>query len=175
MKTIHIKNVHEIQKNIPLLQKKLKVGLKIIDHQISITGKEENIYDAERVLDALNADFSIDNALLLIDPEYLFEVVNIKNFTRRSNLEDVRARLVGTKGKTKKLMERLSDCFIKLRGNTVYIIGPAEDMRDTMTAVERLIRGSAQGKVYGFLERSRTSHKRDRNIKVNDKEERDKL
>ncbi len=174
MKTIFIRNIHEVEKNLPILQKKLKVGLKISEHQVSITGKEENIYFVQKVLEALDIGFSIENALLLSDPDYLFEVMNIKDFTRRSNLEDIRARIVGTKGKTKKLMERLSECLIKLKGNIVYIIGPAEDMRNTMTAVERLIRGSAQGKVYGFLERSRTQHKNEPYIKINNKSKKDK-
>jgi KH domain-containing protein len=169
MKTLYTKNVRAVSENLPKLQSKLKVGITIKGNTVTINGKEENVYDAEKVFEAIDAGFDPSIALLLASPEYLFEVMNVKSYTRRTNLKDVRARLIGTGGKTKMLMEKLSDSYIKIKGNTIYIVGPAEDMRDTMTAVEKLIRGSAQGKVYGFLERSRTQHKYDTPSRVDDK------
>ncbi len=168
MKTLYVRNIRSVNENLAILQKRIKVGIAISGNSVTLTGKEENIYDAEKVFEALDAGFSVDTALLLIDPDYLFDTMNVKDFTRRKKLDEVRARIIGTGGKTKKLMEKLSDSFIKLKENTVYIIGLAEDMRDTKTAIEKLIRGSAQGKVYGFLERSRTQHKYD-DVIVNDK------
>lgn len=168
-----MKNIRDVMSNLPLLQKKLKVGFTINGNQVSINGKEADVYSAEKVLEALDVGFPIDISLLLADPEYLLEFMNIKDFTRRGNLEDVRARIIGTQGKTKKLVEKLSGCSVKLKENTVYIVGHAEDIRETMTAIERLIRGSAQGKVYGFLERSRTQHK-DEVVIYNDKEKEEK-
>ncbi len=168
MKTLYVRNIRAVSENLAILQKKIKVGIEIAKNQVNVLGKEENIYDAEKVFGALDAGFSVDTALLLIDPDYLFDTMNVRDFTRRKNLEEIRARIIGTEGKTKKLMEKLSDSFIKLKENTVYIICLAEDLRDTKTAIEKLIRGSAQGKVYGFLERSRTQHKFD-DVKVNTK------
>lgn len=169
MKTLYAKNIRAVSDNLPLLQKKLSVGLSIDDNHVCVTGKEENIYDFEKVLEALEAGFSINESLLLSDPEYLLEVMSIRDYSRRTKIKDVRARLIGTKGKTKKLMEKLSDSFIKIKGNSVFIIGLAEDIRSTMTAVQKLIRGSAQGKVYGFLERSRTQHKFDKDVSSSNK------
>jgi len=159
MKTIYINNIREVMANLPKLQKKLKVGLELEGKQVTIQGKEENIYDAEKVLEAVEAGFDVETSLLLIDPEYLFEVMYLKDMTRRKNLAEVRARLIGTQGKTKKLIEKLSDCAVKLKENTVYVLGTSEEIRGARTAIEKLIRGSAQGKVYGFLERSRTQNK----------------
>ena len=175
MKTVFVRNIRSVNDNLPVLQKKLGVGLAVQDNQVSITGREENIYDCEKVFDGLEAGFSVDVALLLADPEYLLETMHIRDYSRRTNISDVRSRLIGTGGKTKKLMEKLSDSFIKISGNTIHIIGLAEDIRATMTAVEKLIRGSAQGKVYGFLERSRTQHKYDNDVKVNTKPRAKKL
>ncbi|MEK6918556.1 MAG: hypothetical protein AABW73_00810 [Nanoarchaeota archaeon] len=170
MKTVFVRNIRSVINNLPILQKTLGVGLEVSANQVTINGKEENIYDCEKVFEALEADYEIQIALLLANPEYLMETMHIRDYSRRTNIADVRARIIGTKGKTKKLMEKLSDSVMKIKGNTIYIIGIAEEIRATMTAVEKLIRGSAQGKVYGFLERSRTQHKYDNGVKVQGKQ-----
>jgi len=162
MKSLYIKRVNDIRKNLALLQKSLGVGLKLKGGVIDLTGKEENIYFAENVLAAMDVGFDVDVALLLADQEYSMDVINLRDVTRRKNLSEVRARIIGTKGKTKQLLETLSDSVIKLRGNTVYVIGTADYIDKTRTAIEKLIRGSKQGKVYAFVERSKKKSRRDK-------------
>ena len=88
------------------------------------------------------------------------EKINIKDITKRHDLNRVRARIIGTKGKTKELIENLSNCLISLHDNTVGIIGRAEEIKTCMQALISLIQGSKQSKVYSFLERKRAEEKK---------------
>ena len=70
----------------------------------------------------------------------------------------IKARIIGKKGKTLKLLCKLSECHITLHNNTVSIICKSEKIKETITAIKNLIKGSKQGNVYSFLERQRKKH-----------------
>ncbi|MFH1500584.1 MAG: KH domain-containing protein [archaeon] len=163
MHSFYVENIQKVIKNKNLLEKKLKVKLTLRGHNINISGNETNEYFAVKVFEAIDSDFPLNIALLLTDSpeEYMIEHLNIKDFTRRSNLAEIRARIVGRKGKTRKTMEELSACYISLHDNTVSIIGQAEDMENATQALVKLIKGSKQSSVYGFLERVRNKTKGD--------------
>jgi len=101
----------------------------------------------------MNFSFPLKEALLLTNEGYIFRKINIKDFTRRKNLDEVRARLIGTEGKTKRAMEEISGCVLVIKDKIVGIIGSTESIKDATTAITRLIKGSKQANVYSYLER----------------------
>ncbi|PIN88644.1 hypothetical protein COU61_04085 [Candidatus Pacearchaeota archaeon CG10_big_fil_rev_8_21_14_0_10_35_13] len=159
MERIFVKNINNVLNVISELRKKLGVGLKVVNNFVTITGEEVKIYDTVRVLKALEVGFPANTALLLCDPEFLFETISIKSISRRKNLKEVRARIIGTEGKTKRTIESISNCFLKIKDNYVFIIGTAEEVVDAHAALDKLIHGSKQSKVYSYLERSRRKYK----------------
>lgn len=147
--------IRKVLRNKNRLERKLKVKIKIKDYEINFEGEEAKVFVAERVLEAIDKDFIVVTALLLVEEDYVLEEINIKDVTKKKNLEQIRGRIIGTQGKTLKTLSDLTECHITLHDNTVSLIGPAEKMKDAVTSVEILIRGSKQSNVYKYLERQR--------------------
>lgn len=152
---ILIDKLARITKNRKKLESELSVKITNRGKEIFIDGKPENEYIAEKVLLALDFGFPYVNALTLKNGEAIFEILNIKDHTERKDLERVRARLIGTKGKTLKNLCHLTDCAIELKENKVGIIGDPELIENATQAIISIIKGAKQGNVYAHLEKNR--------------------
>jgi ribosomal RNA assembly protein len=159
MKELIIKSARKIIQNKKELEDKLNVKIFISGVNVEIKGNPESEYFAERVISALDFPFLVEDALLLKSENFMFEVLSIKDFTKRHDFSVIKGRLIGTKGKTLRVLENLSNCEIAIRGNSVAIIGPIETFSQVRQAVISLIQGSKQGHVYGVLEKR---HKKSR-------------
>src|SRR3989338_2312506 len=101
MQTIYFKKLNELRKNKSQLEKKLNTKITLKGRQVTLTSKNPlEEYEASIIFDAMNFGFSAKKALLIKEQEMLFRIINIKHFTRKRNLNEVRARIIGTKGKT---------------------------------------------------------------------------
>ncbi len=159
METIYFEKTKELKSNLHELERKLKVSLILTGRKLTIEGSPLDEYEALRILEAIHFGFSAKKALLLIDPETIFKIIHIKEHSRKKNLYDVRARIIGTLGKTKRTIEEVSDTFIELKENDVGIIGSAEKIEEAITALTSLIRGAKQSNVYNFLEKMNKAKK----------------
>lgn len=155
MKTVVLREIKKISRARKFLEKKLNVKLELKGSNLFIEGNELEEYAASRVLEAAGKGFEVEIALLLRDENYVFESVNIKDLSRRKNLSQIRARIIGKRGRTLKVLSELSDCHIILRENSVYIIGPAEKIKQALNGLRKLIQGSKQSSTYSYLERQR--------------------
>ncbi len=162
METLIFDNTSELRRERAFLEEKLKVKITIQGKKVTFEGESLDEYEATAVLEAINLGYSARIAILLIDEDFIFRKLNIKDFTRRKDLETVKARVIGTHGRTKRTMENLADCSIVIKNNDVGIIGPAAEVEYTITAMANLIRGSKQSNVYKFLERINTQKKKQR-------------
>jgi ribosomal RNA assembly protein len=152
MESFYVKRIREVGRNKKMLEKKLGVTIKTFQGKVMIEGSAEDIYDAEQVFQALDFGFSLQRALLLKEEDFVFQKVHIHEHTKR-NLVDVKARLIGTKGKTKRVLSQLSDCEIMIKEGEVGVIGYVEDVEDTVVAIINIIKGSKQSNMYKFLEK----------------------
>jgi len=137
------------------LEKQLKIKITNKGKDIFIDGKPEQEYTALQVIEAVNLGFSIERALLLTNENIILQTINIKDLTKKHNLEETRARIIGTHGKTLKTLKNLTNCAISLQNNQIGIIGDAENIEDAIQALTSIIQGSKQGHVYGRLEREK--------------------
>lgn len=153
MKKLIVEKNGKIAKNRIELEKNLGIKIKINGKEITIDGKPEDEYYAEKIIDALSLGFPLQVALLIKDDDYAFEVINIKEFTKRKDLERIRARIIGSGGKTLKVLEDLTKCDFQVKENNVGIIGDAEYIKNAEDAVMSLIRGAKHAKVYNYLEK----------------------
>ncbi len=144
-----------------ILQNKKKLELEL---QVKITNKEKNIFingDAEKeytalqVIEAINIGFSVERALFLKNENIILQTINIKNITKKKDLEKIRARIIGKHGKTLKTIKNLTNCVISLKNNQVGIIGNTEEIENTIQALKSIIQGSKQGNVYSRIEREK--------------------
>jgi ribosomal RNA assembly protein len=159
MQTIHFKNTAEIRRALSILEKKLKIKISIKGKSVSFEGTALNEYEASLVLDAINLGFSSKKALQLTDEDYIFRRIFIKDFSNKKNLKEVKARIIGTKGRTKKTIENISNCDIVIHNNEIGIIGSAESIEDLITAITSLIRGTKQSNTYKYLEKINKNRK----------------
>ena len=120
---------------------------------LEIEGKPEDEYIAEKIIHALDFGFPVKVAMLLAEEDYLFDIVKIKALARSHNRERIRARIIGTHGKTLKNLSTVSNCFFELKDNEVGIIGNAEHISYGRQAIESLIKGAKQANVYSYLEK----------------------
>ncbi len=160
MENIYCMNIAEVKKEKNFLERTLKLKIKIEGRSIIIDGPPLNEYDAERVFDAINSGFSARTSALILDEEFAYEKINIRDFTRRKNLETIRARIIGTKGKAKSTIEQITGCKIKVKENSIAIIGYAESVQNVITALSSIIRGTKHANVYKYLERVNTEKRR---------------
>jgi len=155
MEKIFFERTGKIRENRERLEKSLNVKIKFEKGQIEIGGKSLDVYTAKKVLEALSIGFSLEDALLLKKEDHMLEKLNLKDFVRTSQLRRVKGRVIGAKGKSKKVISELTDTAIVIRDYDVVIIGRTVDVDITIKALRSLIRGAPHSKVYSFLERSR--------------------
>ena len=160
METFYVKKIQDVKKNLRELQEKLNVKISITANQVVIEGETLDEYDATRVFEAVSFGFSVKKALVLKNEEFQFRVVKIKDHTRR-NLAEIKSRLIGKKGKTRRIFADTSGCDILITEAEVGIIGDVQDVQNVETAIINLIRGSKQTNMYKFLEKQNTRKKED--------------
>jgi len=146
-------DISKIAKNKKKLERFLNVKITIKMGEISVEGNPEDEYIAEKVIDAITLGFPVPVALLIKEEDFLFEILDIKDYTHRKDLETIRARIIGKGGKTLKTLNTLTECYFELKGNSVGIIGSPELIKNGQDAVIFLIQGSKQANVYSFLEK----------------------
>ncbi len=130
---------------------------------VTITPKEEAIkqglvgLSARDVVKAIARGFSPERAMQLSKDDMYLEVLDIRDFTGKSrkHVVRVRGRLIGSNGKTRRIIEELTGCELSIYGNTVSIIGDLMAMDAAKRAVEMLLEGSEHAAVYRFLENKR--------------------
>lgn len=108
------------------------------------------------VVTAIGRGFSEGKALGLLDPDTYLRIFSIKDYASRPNrIAQLKGRVIGTKGKTRELIEELSGAHVSVYGHTVALIGTALPLEVASRAVEMLLRGSEHAAVYRYLESRR--------------------
>lgn len=153
MKTIFSEKLPRILKNKKRLEKKLNIKITNRGKEVQISGQPEDEYIAEKVIDALNFGFPFSSAISIKEEDLEFEILNIKDYTVRKDLERIRARIIGKNGKTLKTLCQLTKCNFEIKDNQVGIIGPPECIENAQESVISLVKGSKQANVYAYLEK----------------------
>jgi len=152
------------------IEKKLGVELTIDSESgdITITLNPEAqdpsvLFRAREVITAIGRGFSPDRAFRLIrDEDAALEVIDLREIFGRSEseLQRVKGRIIGQEGKTRRIIEELTDAEISVHGHTVSIIANSDEMEIARQAVQMLLRGSLHSTVYNFLNRKRRDLKK---------------
>lgn len=142
------------------IEKATNTKLKIDSREgfVEIHGEDSvAAYKAEEIIKAIGRGFNPVVALSLLDEENCFEFVDIKSFSGKSlaKFTRIKSRLIGTKGKCRKLIETLANVHISIYGKTVGIIGKFENVQTARIAVQDILAGAPHGPVYKTLEEKR--------------------
>lgn len=164
METIYCEKLPRIIKNKKRLESVLGVKLTNRGKEVTISGKPEAEYVAEKVIDALNFGFPF-SAAMQIKEGFVFEIINIKDHTKRKDLHRIRSRIIGKQGKTLKTIHDLIRGNLEIQDNRVGVICPPENMKIAQESIVSIIKGAKQGNVYSFLERNQIKPVEDLGLK----------
>ncbi len=117
-------------------------------------GDPAALFKARDIVTAIGRGFSPERAFKLFEDNTMLSVVDITDYVGRSanNLVRVRARLIGTGGKTRRIIEENCHVEISIYGDTVAIIGDYSDVKAAEEAVITLIKGAPHGAVYRMVD-----------------------
>ena len=121
-------------------------------------------FSATRVIEAIGRGFSPQRARRLLDEGTALEVIDLRAYAGRSanSLARIRGRVIGLKGKSRRVIEELTSCHVSVYGRTVAIIGEAGEVQLASEAVKSLATGSQHKTVYNTLQKARTKRKMER-------------
>jgi KH domain-containing protein len=154
METFFFEKTRELRKELKNLQERLNVKMVLTGRKLVIDGDPLNEYEASRVIEAMQFGFSASKSLSLLENDVSFKIIPIKQFTRKKNMHEVRARIIGKEGKTKRALENISNCEIMVKeSNELGIICSAQTIDKTLMGITNLIKGTKQSNVYAFLEK----------------------
>ena len=142
-----------------LTQTRIEIDSK--EGDVTIRGEDGlRIFEAREVVRAVGRGFNPDVALKLLDPEYLFDILRISDYATTKNSEiRLKGRLIGTSGKTRSLIETLSEANVSVYGKTVSMVGKLESVNIAKRAVIMILNGSPHSTVYNWLEKNRKTLK----------------
>ena len=166
MQQTYIENIAKVLKDKKKLEKELKIKITNKGKNIFVDGKPENEFIALKIIEALDFGFSVDAAFQLNKEEIIFQVINIKDLTKRKDIERIKARIIGTRGKTLETLKNLTECNICLHENQIAIIGYCEEIRDAIQALTSIVHGSKQSNVYARLEKQRKNKNIENKISI---------
>jgi ribosomal RNA assembly protein len=148
------------------LQVKLEIDSDAGDINISLSEKATDpstLFRAKDVVTALGRGFSPEHAFRLVrDEDAVFELIDLRTVFGKSeaDLKRVKGRIIGMNGKTRRIIEELTDANVAVYGHTVGIIGALDQVQIAREAIEMIVRGSMHSTVYRYLHRKRRELKK---------------
>ncbi|MFH1770533.1 MAG: KH domain-containing protein [archaeon] len=131
---------------------------------VTISGKDAvKLYQVREMILAIGRGFNPETAKLLLKQDYSVEIISLADFAGKKNqLERVRGRVIGKKGKSREIIEQLTETSVSVYGKTVSIIGLGENVAAARNAVDLLLDGATHSTVYKKLEKFRRQIKEQR-------------
>lgn len=121
------------------------------------------LFRAKDVINALGRGFSPEHAFRLVrNEDAILDIIDLRTVFGRSesDIKRIKGRIIGQNGKTRKIVEELTDTNVAVYGHTVGIIGEIEEAQVAREAIQMLVKGSMHGTVYRFLHRKRRDLKK---------------
>jgi len=153
-----------------MIEEECKVSLQIDsksgDVTVKMTGsiEEANPFKAVEIINAIGRGFSPERAFRLLEDGQTLLIIDLREYVGKSkkSLIRIKGRIIGFKGKARRVIEELTGAYISVYGHTVAIIGDVEQVRLAEEAVRMLASGSSHKTVYSMLQRERTKKKLER-------------
>lgn len=146
----------EIKKNIEAATK-TRVDIDSKEGDVFLKGDEPiSLYVARDVIRAISRGFNPDIAMLLLKQDYVFELIDLKDYVKnKKQMPRLKGRVIGKEGKSRRNIETLTETYICVYGKTIGIIGMIENATLAKRAVCALLGGSPHATVYKWLEKQR--------------------
>ncbi|HLH86419.1 MAG TPA: KH domain-containing protein [Thermoplasmataceae archaeon] len=125
--------------------------------EVEVIGSDDPIraLTTVSVVQAIGRGFSPEKAIALYNDNYQLVVISLRDYAKPGSrrIQQIRARIIGTGGRTRSIIEELTSVHISVYGDTVSLIGDYVSVEYAKEAVIKLILGSKQRTVYTYLEK----------------------
>ena len=155
-----------------VIEKKLLVRLEVDsqtgDIKITLASTAQDpslLFRAKEVITAVGRGFSPERSFRLIeDDEVVLVVIDLREVVGKSqsDIKRLKGRIIGKEGKTRRIIEELTEASISVFGHTISIIGDLEQSETARDAIQMFLRGSQHRTVYRFLHGKRRELKKKR-------------
>lgn len=146
----------------------IKIDVDSKEGIVTVTGKDAvKLYFVREMILAIGRGFNPEIAKLLLKQDYVIEIMSLNEFAdKKKTLDRVRGRVIGKKGKSREMIEKLTETNVSVYGKTISIIGLPENVTASRNAVETLLEGANHSTVYKQLERYRRKIKEERMLNL---------
>ncbi len=151
------------------IEEKLEVKLEIDTEGSVVLVLSEKAKDpslllkAKDMVTAIGRGFPPETAFRLIrNEDDIFDMIDLRLIFGRSesDIKRIKGRIIGAEGKTRKLIEELTEADVVVYGHTVGIIGSFEEVDAARNAVQMIVEGCEHHTVYNYLQKKRTELKK---------------
>lgn len=142
-----IESIFNVTLNIDSRGGNVEIALDEDNEDISV------LFTVRDVVQAIARGFSPDRALALRKEENGLNILDLEDYVGPSkNAQSrVKGRIIGRNGKSRTILEELTDCFISVYGSTVSLIGPHEALPVAREAILKLVEGAFHKTVWNYL------------------------
>ena len=152
-----IGNKGEVKKDLES-RSGLKIKIDSKGGEITIDDHETKdplvILKVENVIKAVGRGFAPDKAFMLLNDDSDFFVFDLHEYVgkKEAHVRRLKSRVIGKEGKTKKVLEDLTEAKVSIYGHTISIISDTIRMNILKKSIDMLLTGSKHATVYRFVE-----------------------
>lgn len=118
---------------------------------------------AKDLVTAIGRGFKPETVFRLIrNEDEIFDMIDLRHIFGRSesDIRRIKSRIIGTEGKTRRLIEELTEADVVVYGHTIGIIGSFEQADAARNAIQMIIDGCEHHTMYNYLQKKRTELKK---------------
>ena len=109
---------------------------------------------ARDIVKAIGSGFTPKKSLKLLDESYYMQQIDVKDHIPESQLKRIKARVIGTGGRIRKMVSEMTNTDIVIYKNNLNIIGTAENGDMAYNALMMLVQGASHKTVFKFIRRN---------------------
>ena len=114
-----------------------------------------SFWKTAEVIKAIARGFSPKRAYKLFEENIYMEIIDLEEtLNTDKKIKRIKGRIIGEQGKSRIMIEEMTDAYISVFGNTVSIIGEHLPFKIAKKAVNKLISGDSHTRVYRFLQKN---------------------
>lgn len=160
------------------IERDLKVILNVDSDSGVVTIRAEDadvnplaVLKAKDVVSAIARGFQPERAYRLFDEDMVLDILDLRELFGKSesDIQRVKGRIIGRDGKSRRIIEEVTQADLSIYGHTVSIIGNYDGASLAREGLELLIKGRQHTTVYQYLRNKRREIKRKEKVELWDK------